>query len=225
LLARSAGRYALDAVEASPLLEAYGIPTPPQFLATSPYDAVRFATEIGYPVVLKLISPDILHKTDIGGVLLNIKDEKAVNAGFEKLVTRASAVHPGAHVRGVQVQQMIAGGQEVIIGIKRDPTFGPLVMFGLGGVYVEALADVSFRLAPLTAADAWEMLGEVRSARLLTGLRGAPAADRAALVDAIVCVGQLAADHPEIVELDINPLLVLPEGRGVIALDARIILG
>jgi acetyltransferase len=225
LLARSAGRYALDAVEASPLLEAYGIPTPPQFLATSPYDAVRFATEIGYPVALKLISPDILHKTDIGGVLLNIKDEKAVNAGFEKLVTRASAVHPGAHVRGVQVQQMIAGGQEVIIGIKRDPTFGPLVMFGLGGVYVEALADVSFRLAPLTAADAWEMLGEVRSARLLTGLRGAPAADRTALVDAIVRVGQLAADHPEIVELDINPLLALPEGRGVIALDARIILG
>jgi acetyltransferase len=175
--------------------------------------------------VLKLISPDILHKTDIGGVLLNIKDEKAVNAGFEKLVTRASAVHPGAHVRGVQVQQMIAGGQEVIIGIKRDPTFGPLVMFGLGGVYVEALADVSFRLAPLTAADAEEMIDEVRSARLLTGLRGAPAADRAALVDAIVRVGQLAADHPEITELDINPLLALPAGQGVIAVDARIILG
>ena len=225
LLARSAGRYALDAVEARPLLEAYGIPTPPQFLATSPYDAVRFATEIGYPVVLKLISPDILHKTDIGGVILGVKDEKAVNAGFEKLVTRASAIHPGAHVRGVQVQQMITGGQEVIVGIKRDPTFGPLVMFGLGGVYVEALADVSFRLAPLTAADAEEMIDEVRSARLLTGLRGAPAADRTALVDAIVRVGQLAADHPEIAELDINPLLALPEGQGVIAVDARIILG
>jgi acyl-CoA synthetase (NDP forming) len=225
LLARSAGRYALDAVEARPLLEAYGIPTPPQFLATSPYDAIRFATEIGYPVVLKLISPDILHKTDIGGVLLDVKDEGAVNAGFEKLVARASAVHPGAHVRGVQIQQMVTGGQEVIVGVKRDPTFGPLVMFGLGGVYVEALADVSFRLAPLTAADAWEMLEEVRSARLLTGLRGAPPADRAALVDAIVCVGQLAADQPEIVELDINPLLVLPEGQGVLAVDARIILG
>ncbi len=225
LLARSAGRQALDTVEARPLLEAYGIPTPPQFLATSPYDAVRFATEIGYPVVLKLISPDILHKTDIGGVILDVKDEKAVNAGFEKLVTRASAVHPGAHVRGVQVQQMITGGQEVIVGIKRDPTFGPLIMFGLGGVYVEALADVSFRLAPLTAADAWEMLDEVRSARLLTGLRGTPPADRAALVDAIVRVGQLAADHPEIAELDINPLLVLSEGQGVMAVDARIILG
>ena len=119
---------------------------------------------------------------------------------------------------------MIAGGQEVIVGVKRDPTFGPLVMFGLGGVYVEALRDVSFRLAPLTAADAGEMIDEVRSAVLLKGLRGAPPADRAALVDAIVRVGQLAADHPEIAELDINPLLVLPEGQGVMAVDARIIL-
>jgi acetate---CoA ligase (ADP-forming) len=225
LLARSAGRHTLDAVEAVPLLEAYGIPTPPQFLATSPYDAVRFATEMGYPVVLKLIGQDILHKTDVGGVLLEVKDEKAVSAGFEKLVTRAAAVQPSGHVRGVLVQQMVTGGQEVIVGIKRDPTFGPLVMFGLGGVYVEALADVSFRLAPLTAADAEEMIDEVRSARLLTGLRGAPAADRAALVDAIVRVGQLAADHPEIVELDINPLLALPAGQGVMAVDARIILG
>ena len=143
----------------------------------------------------------------------------------ETVVARAPAAHPDAHMRGVQVQKMISGGQEVIVGVTRDPTFGPLVMFGLGGVYVEALADVSFRLAPLTAADAEEMIDEVRSARLLTGLRGAPAADRAALVGAIVRVGQLAADHPEIVELDINPLLVLPEGRGVLAVDARIILG
>jgi acetyltransferase len=120
---------------------------------------------------------------------------------------------------------MVTGGQEVIVGIKHDPTFGPLIMFGLGGVYVEALADVSFRLAPLTASDAWELLDEVRSARLLTGLRGTPPADRAALVDTIVRVGQLAADHPEIAELDINPLLVLPEGQGVTAVDARIILG
>ena len=119
---------------------------------------------------------------------------------------------------------MITGGQEVIVGIKRDPIFGPLVMFGLGGIYVEVLADVSFRLAPLTAADAEEMIDEVRSAKLLAGVRGAPAADRAALVDAIVRIGQLAADHPEIAELDVNPLLVLPEGQGAIAVDARIIL-
>jgi len=119
----------------------------------------------------------------------------------------------------------VTGGQEVIVGVTRDSTFGPLVMFGLGGVYVEALADVSFRLAPLTLADAWDMIEEVRSARLLTGLRGARPADRAALADAIVRGGQLAADHPEIAELDINPLLVLAEGEGALAVDARIILG
>ena len=119
---------------------------------------------------------------------------------------------------------MITGGQEVIVGIQRDPIFGPLVMFGLGGIYVEVLADVSFRLAPLTAADAEEMIDEVRSAKLLAGVRGAPAADRAALIDAIVRIGQLAADHPEIAELDVNPLLVLPDGQGAFAADSRVIL-
>jgi acyl-CoA synthetase (NDP forming) len=223
--AKSAGRRGLDAAEAAPLLAAYGIATPAEFLATSPSEAAAFARRIGFPVALKLISPEILHKSDIGGVILNVQDEGAASAGFEAMIARAHAAHPDAPVRGVQVQQMVTGGQEVIVGVTRDPTFGPLIMFGLGGVYVEALADVSFRLAPLTAADAWALLDEVRSARLLTGLRGAPAADRAALVDAIVRVGQLAADHPEITELDINPLLVLPEGQGVVAVDARIILG
>ncbi len=225
LLARAAGRPALDAVEARPLLAAYGIATPREALATSPADAARFAAEIGFPVVLKLISPDILHKTDIGGVILNVQNEEAAAKGFADLVGRAAAAHPGAHIRGVQVQQMIQGGQEVIVGVKRDPTFGPLVMFGLGGVYVEALRDVSFRLAPLTRLDAEEMIDEVRSAQLLAGLRGAPPADRVALVDAIVCIGQLAADHPEIAELDVNPLLVLPQGQGAVAVDARVILG
>lgn len=224
LLARVAGRKALDAAESRPLLEAYGVPAPAEFLATSPYEAGMFAARVGFPVALKLISPDILHKTDIGGVLLNVPDEAAAGAGFETIVARAHAAHPGAHVRGVQVQQMVSGGQEVIVGVKRDPTFGPLVMFGLGGVYVEALADVSFRLAPLTAADAEALIDEVRAAKLLAGLRGAPPADRAALADALVRIGQLAADHPEIAELDINPLLVLPAGQGVMAVDTRIIL-
>lgn len=225
LIARSAGRRALDAAAARPLLAAYGIATPAEFLATSPYEAETFARRIGFPVALKLISPEILHKSDIGGVLLNVADEAAASAGFEAIVARAQAAHPGAHVRGVQVQQMVTGGQEVIVGVKRDPTFGPLIMFGLGGVYVEALADVSFRLAPLSAADAEALIDDVRSAKLLTGLRGAPPADRAALVDAIVRVGQLAADHSDIAELDINPLVVLPEGGGVMAVDIRLILG
>ncbi len=225
LLARSAGRLALDAIEARPLLAAYGIITPAEALATSPHDAALFARQIGFPVALKLISPDILHKSDIGGVILNVEDEEAAARGFEILVGRAAAAHPGAHIRGVQVQQMIRGGQEMIVGVKRDPTFGPLIMFGLGGIYVEALRDVSFRLAPLTRLDAEEMIDEVRSARLLAGLRGAPPADRAALVDAIVRIGHLAADHPEIAELDVNPLLVLPQGQGAVAVDARVILG
>jgi acetyltransferase len=225
LIARGAGRTALDAVESRSLLAAYGVPTPEEHLATSPADAATWAAKIGYPVALKLISPDILHKTDVGGVLLNVTSAEGVRAGFEQIVTRAAAAHPGARLRGVQVQQMIHGGQEVIVGVKRDPTFGPLVMFGLGGVYVEALADVSFRLAPLTLADAEELIGEVRSAKLLTGLRGAAPADRAALAETIVRIGRLAADHPEIVEMDVNPLLVLPEGQGAVAVDARIILG
>jgi acetyltransferase len=206
------------------LVAAYGIPTPPERLATTPEEAAAMAHEIGFPVVLKLASPDILHKSDIGGVMLDVRDAAAARAGFATLVARAAAAHPLAAVRGVKVQKMVTGGQEVIVGVKRDPIFGPLVMFGLGGIYVEALADVSFRLAPLSAADAWEMIGEVRSAKLLAGVRGAAPADRTALVEAIVRIGQLAAERPEIAELDVNPLLVLPEGQGVVAVDVRVIL-
>jgi acetyl coenzyme A synthetase (ADP forming)-like protein len=215
---------ALEAGQVQVLLEAYGIPTPPEALVGSPQEAAAQGRSIGFPVVLKLVSPDILHKTDAGGVMLGVQDEEAASAGYEALIARASAVHPGARIRGVLVQKMIAGGQEVIVGVKQDPTFGPLVMFGLGGIYVEALADVSFRLAPLTAADAWDMLEEVRSAKLLRGLRGAPPADRAALVDLIVRVGRLAANHPEIAELDLNPVLVLAEGQGATAVDVRVVL-
>jgi acetyltransferase len=210
---------------ASSLLAAYGIATPPEALATNADEAAASARRIGFPVVLKLISPNILHKTDVGGVLLNVQDEAAARAGFDTLVGRAAAAHPVAAVTGVQVQKMIRGGQEVIVGVKRDPTFGPLVMFGLGGIYVETLRDVSFRLAPLTADDAAEMIDEVRSAKLLTGVRGAPPADRVALIEAIVRIGRLAAEHPEITELDINPLLALPKGQGAVAVDVRIIPG
>lgn len=222
--ARTAGRMGLDAAEGRAVLEAYGLSIPPDRLATSAAEAAGFATQMGYPVALKLASPDILHKTDVGGVILSVTSEDEVRAGYEAILGRAQAHNPQARLRGVQVQKMISGGREVIVGVKRDPTFGPLVMFGLGGVYVEALADVSFRLAPLTTLDAEEMIGEVRSARLLGALRGAPPADRAALVDAIVRIGQLAADLPEIAELDVNPLLVLPAGQGAWAADCRIVL-
>jgi acetyltransferase len=211
-------------VESRPLLAAYGVPAPQEFLATSPTEAADFAQQIGFPVVMKLISPELVHKTEVGGVLLDIRTADAARAAFTTLVERAQAQHLGAYIRGVQVQQMIAGGQEVIVGVKRDPTFGPLVMFGLGGIHVEVLADVSFRLAPLAESAAEEMIAEVRSARLLAGVRGGAPADRAALVDTLVRIGRLAADHPAVAELDVNPLLVLPEGQGVMAVDARIIL-
>ncbi|MCU0509252.1 MAG: acetate--CoA ligase family protein [Anaerolineae bacterium] len=226
-VAHAAGKAALDAADALPLLEAYGIRAAQSTLALDPADAVSFADRAGYPVALKIISPDILHKSDIGGVIVGAADEAAVREGFETILARAKAAHPDARIRGIQVQEMVRGGQEVIVGVKRDPTFGPLVMFGLGGIYVEALADVSFRIAPLTTADAEAMIDEVRSAKLLRGLRGAAPADRAALVDAIVRIGRLAADHEEVAELDVNPLLVLPEGTGgagAVAVDARVIL-
>ncbi|MEW6093361.1 MAG: acetate--CoA ligase family protein [Chloroflexota bacterium] len=223
--ARQNGRTALDAAAGRAVLEAYGVQTPKDVLAASPEEAATLAKKINFPVALKLASPHILHKTEVGGVLLNVADEDAAREGWQAIVTRARAAHLDADIRGVQVQQMVRGGQEVILGVKRDPVFGPLLMFGLGGVYVEALADVSFRLAPLSRQDAEEMIAEVRAAKLLEGLRGASPADRLALVDAILRIGQLAADCPEIAELDVNPLMVLPAGQGALAVDVRIILG
>jgi acetyl coenzyme A synthetase (ADP forming)-like protein len=221
---RDSGEAALDPASGRLLLEAYGVRTPQESLATSAEEAVRYATQTGFPVALKLVSPDILHKTEAGGVLLNLPDEAAVREGWQAIMARARETHPKADLRGVQVQRMVSGGQEVIVGMKRDPVFGPLVMFGLGGIYVEALGDVSFRLAPLSRQDAEAMIDEVRSARLLEGLRGAAPADHAALVDVLLRVGQLAADCPDIAEMDINPLIVLPAGQGALAVDVRVIL-
>jgi acetyltransferase len=221
-IAKAAGRQTLDAEKGQTVLQAAGIAVPQDRLATSPDEAAAFARQIGFPVALKLISPEIIHKTDVGGVLLSIADEAAVREGFQTLLARGAS-HQSA-IRVVQVQQMIAGGQEVIVGIKRDPTFGALVMFGMGGIYAEALADVSFRLAPLSRTDAEEMIAEVRSARILTGLRGSPPADREALIDALIRVSWLAHACSQIGELDINPLLVLPDKRGVVAVDIRLVL-
>lgn len=212
----------LDAEEGQAILQAIGLTIPSSELATTQEEAVATAERIGFPVALKLISPEISHKTDVGGVLLDIDSVATIREGFQALMSRAHKAQ--ASLRGVQVQRMVSGGQEVIIGVKRDPVLGPLVMFGMGGIYAEALADVSFRLAPLSSADAEEMINEVRAARLLSGLRGAPPADRQALVDALLRVGWLAHSCPQLSELDVNPLLVLPEGKGVVAVDARLII-
>jgi acetate---CoA ligase (ADP-forming) len=221
--AKDAGRQMLDAVEGQAILQAAGLAFPPSQLATTSEEASVAAERIGFPVVLKLISPEISHKSDVGGVILAIQDAAAACDGFQRLLRRGRALTAQESLHGVQVQRMISGGQEVIIGVKRDPALGPLVMFGMGGIYAEALADVSFRLAPLSHLDAEEMIDEVRAARLLAGLRGTPPADRRALVDALLRVGWLAYTCPHLTELDINPLLVLPDGEGVVAVDVRLI--
>ena len=223
--ARAQGRVSIGDAEARAILEAYGFPLPPSHLAATPEEAIAAAEEMGYPVVLKVASPDILHKTDVGGVRLNLRSPADVRDAFDLIVYRASRYVPGARIWGCLVQKMVPPGREVLIGMSRDPQFGPLVAFGLGGIYVEALKDVVFRVAPFGPEEAAEMIREIRSYPLLEGVRGEPPADHAAMVDALCRVSQLVTDFPEIVELDINPLVVYEEGRGAVALDMRLVLG
>ena len=207
--------------EALDVLAAYGIPVAVLRLATSVDAAVEIAAAITYPVVIKIASPDVIHKTDIGGVRVGIASESELRRVHEDMLRRVRAAAPTARVSGVLVQQMvIQTGCETIVGMTRDPSFGPLVMFGLGGIFVESLGDVVFRMVPIGEADAVRMTTEIRAARVLDGVRGAPPADRAALAQIIRRIAQLSVDFPAIVELDVNPLLA--SDTGVLALDARI---
>ena len=221
---RAEGRVSVGEAEAREVLKAYGFPIPQSRLAKTPEEAVEIAEEIGYPVVLKIASPDILHKTDVGGVKLNVGTPDDVRDAFDLIVYRAGRYVPGARIWGCLVQQMVPGGREVLVGMSRDPQFGPLVGFGLGGIYVEALKDIAFRIAPFGRQEAEEMMREIRSYPLLEGVRGEPPADHEAMVDALLRVSQLVTDFPEIVELDINPLMVFDEGHGAIAIDMRLVL-
>jgi acetate---CoA ligase (ADP-forming) len=212
----------LSEEEALALVAAYGIPTVGGAIARSADEAVRLAESAGYPVVLKIVSPDVVHKSDVDGVRLALSSPDAVRAAYESIVARVRAARPDARVDGVLVQRTVAGGRELIAGVSRAPEFGALVMVGLGGVFVEVLRDVAFRLAPLDATDAREMLQELRGARLLGAVRGAPAVDPAKVADVLVRVSALATDLPDVVELDLNPLIL--EGDGVVAVDARVLL-
>ena len=171
--------------------------------------------------MVKISSDDILHKSDAGGVVVGVKDAAGVRAAFERIMASSRAYKADAKLDGVLVQQMAPKGREVIIGVNRDPQFGPVIMFGLGGVYVEVLKDVTFRVAPLTLAEAREMTGDIRAARILHAFRGDPEGDLEALAECLTRVSQLAVDFPELSECDLNPVMVYPQGKGVIALDVR----
>ncbi|GAB4456138.1 MAG: hypothetical protein Kow00120_25520 [Anaerolineae bacterium] len=222
--ARDAGRTALLAEEAYELMAAYGIPTPAGGLAPTADDAVRMAEAIGYPVALKIVSPAIVHKTDVGGVALDLADAGAVRAAADAMRDRAKQRFADAPIHGFLVQKMLNGGQELIVGVTRDPQFGPLVMAGSGGVAVELTRDVAFALAPLRRAQAAALLDETTAGPLLDGYRGAPASDRAAVEDIIVRLAQLALDQPCIAEIEINPLIAHQAGAGASAVDVRVIL-
>jgi len=221
---RSEGRLAVGDAEARRVMEAYGIPLPQSVLARNPEEAVEAADSIGYPVAMKIASPDILHKTDIGGVRLNIRGADEVRDSLDLLNYRALRFMPQAEIWGVLVQEMVEGCYEVLVGMSRDPQFGPLLAFGLGGIYVETLRDVTFRIAPVARWEAREMLSEIHGYSLLRGVRGESPADLEAIVDCILRLSQLVTDFPEIVELDINPLIVCEEGKGAVAVDLRMAL-
>jgi acetyltransferase len=221
---KSEGRLSIGDAEAREVMQAYGIPVPASGLARSAEDAVRLAEELGFPVVLKIASPDILHKTDIGGIKLDLRTPVDVRDAFDLLTYRATRYMPNAEIWGCQVQEMVRGGREVILGMNRDPQFGPLMMFGLGGIYVEVLKDVSFRVAPFSRQEARAMLTEIQAVNLLRGVRGEPAADMEAIEEILLRLSQLVIDFPEIVEMDINPLMVFEKGRGASGVDMRLVL-
>ena len=220
--ARAENRQALNAAEAKAVCDAYGIPTPAEGVATSAHDIGALADRIGYPVVVKVVSPDILHKTDAGCVIAGAGDREAVVRAYEDIMVAAKRHNPNARIDGVLVQRQLEAAQEVIVGAATDPTFGKLVAFGLGGVLVEVLRDVTFRLAPTTREHAKAMLEEIAGAAILDGVRGQPGVDKDALADLIVGVGRLVDDFPEIGELDLNPVFATPDGAT--AVDVRVLL-
>src|SRR5580693_7822417 len=220
--AKAAGRSALTAPEAKGICEAYGIAVPKEAVARTATDAAKLAPTIGYPVVMKIVSPQILHKTEAGGVVVGVKSAEAAQDAFATIVDNARRYDAKANIDGVQIQQMLSGGQEVIIGAVTDGSFGKLVAFGLGGVLVEILKDITFRLAPATTADALSMLDGIQAHDMLKGVRGGDPVNRDALADVIVKVSQLVSDFPEIVELDLNP--VFASKKNAIAADVRIVV-
>ncbi len=220
--ARAAGRTLLTEVESKELLDQAGIRVTKARLATKADEAVAIADQFGYPVVLKVASGEIAHKSDVGGVELNLKNAAAVRAAYRRIRAAVKQAAPKAKIDGVSVQQMAAPGIEVIIGLTTDPQFGPVMMFGLGGIMVEVLKDVAFRIVPLEPRDAKQIVRDIKGYPVLEGVRGRPPADLAALEAMILQVSRFAEQHPEVAELDLNPVFAYPDGA--IAVDARVVL-
>lgn len=221
--ARASGRTTLTAVEAGEICRAFGLPLPAERLAATADEAVQAADAIGYPVALKIVSSGISHKSDAGGVKLGLATDGEVRSAFDAITMAARTFDPSARIDGILVQQMAPKGTEVIIGAVSDPSFGKVMMFGLGGIFAEIIQDVTFALAPVTRERARAMLAEISGYPLLTGARGTQPADLDALAGIIASVSELVTEHPEIVELDLNPVMALPSGA--VAVDARIVVG
>jgi len=220
--ARKDGRKVLFEHEAKTICAEYGITVNRFSLAKNENEAAELAERIGFPAVLKVVSPEIVHKSEAGGVKINLKDTDEVRGAYNTIVENAKKYNSKANIVGVLVQEMAPQGIETIIGAVKDPQFGQTLMFGLGGIFVELLKDVTFRVAPITEQDAAEMIVGVKAFPLLNGYRGSPPADVKAIVTQLVCVSHLVMDYPEIRELDLNPVMAYPHGTKVV--DARIIL-
>ena len=218
------GRSNLLEEEGYEVLEAYGFPTPKSVLCTTEQECINAARQIGYPLVMKIVSPDIIHKSDAGGVKVGIKTDDELKNSFRTITENALKYKSDARIKGVLVQEMVKSAKETILGASQDPTFGPVIMFGLGGIYVEVLKDVVFRIVPIDEQEAINMVESIKTIKLLKGVRGEKSSDLRAIADSLQRLSQLVDDFPEIKEFDINPLLVLEEGKGARVVDARIIL-
>jgi len=221
-IAQDEGRNFLYEHEAKELCAHYGMPITVIKIASSEDEAVKYADEIGYPIVLKIVSPQVLHKSDSGGVLINLKNADEIREGYNKILENVKKHVPEAVITGILVQEMAPSGTEVIVGSTKDPTFGNTLMFGLGGIFVEVLKDVSFRIVPIQQVDAAEMIKEIKAYKILEGVRGMPPADQEMLVKILMATSKMLEECPEIKELDMNPIIVYEKGARVV--DARVIL-
>jgi acyl-CoA synthetase (NDP forming) len=217
----SEGRTALNLQESRSVMEKVGVPFNRSHMATSVEDAVAASSEVGFPLVMKIVSPQIIHKTEVGGVVVGVNSPEDVEKEYGAMVERALKAVPDAQIKGVMLEEMVSG-TEFIVGTTEDVQFGPMIMFGVGGIFVEVYKDVAFRLIPINDRDALDMLGELKGKAILEGARGLPKADKGKLSEVLKGVSKLIEEHPSIAELDINPLMITE--RGPVAVDARIIL-